>query len=197
MKSAFSTRLRLAVLVTFLFVYGPVAVRPAPKPMPGQDRASGRTRKLTLQEIVASERTNRAAAKRTGVRVLFTGPCATEKRVAAEVLAREAGADLYRVDPAMIVSKYIGETEKNLQRVFQAAETRHAVLFLFFDEADALFGKRSEVKDSHDRYANIEVNYLLQRIEEYQGLAILATGHKDNIDKAFLRRIRFVVGFCD
>jgi len=117
--------------------------------------------------------------------------------VAAEVLARDAGADLYRVDPAMIVSKYIGETEKNLRRVFQEAETRHSVLLLFFDEADALFGKRSEVKDSHDRYANIEVNYLLQRIEEYQGLAILATGHKDNIDKAFLRRIRFVVGFCD
>ena len=195
MKSAFSTRLCLAVLVTFLFVYGPVAVRPAPKPMPGQDRASGRTRKLTLQEIVASERTNRAAAKRTGVRVLFTGPCATEKRVAAEYLARESGSDLYRVDLSTIVSKYIGETEKNLRRVFEAAEARHSVLF--FDEADALFGKRSEVKDSHDRYANIEVNYLLQRIEEYQGLAILATGHKDNIDKAFLRRIRFVVGFCD
>lgn len=196
MKSAFSIRLCLAVLLTFLLAYSPVTVIPASKPMPGQERAKDQTRKLTLQEIVASERTNRAAhpSQRTGVRVLFTGPCATEKRVAAEVLARDAGADLYRVDLGMIVSQYIGETEKNLRRVFQAAEARHSVLF--FDEAVALYGKRSEVKDSHDRYANIEVNYILQRIEEYKGIAILATGHKDNFDKAFLRRIRFVVEFC-
>ena len=113
--------------------------------------------------------------------------------MAAEVLAGELRLDLYRIDLAGVVSKYIGETEKNLRRVFDAAEDGGAILL--FDEADALFGKRSEVKDSHDRYANIEVSYLLQRMEAYRGLAILTTNLKSALDPAFLRRIRFVVQF--
>jgi SpoVK/Ycf46/Vps4 family AAA+-type ATPase len=113
--------------------------------------------------------------------------------MAGEVLAHELRLDLYRVDLSQVVSKYIGETEKNLRRVFDAADEGGAILL--FDEADALFGKRSEVKDSHDRYANIEISYLLQRIESYRGLAILATNLKGALDNAFLRRIRFVVQF--
>ena len=113
--------------------------------------------------------------------------------MAAEVLARELDLDLYRIDLAGVVNKYIGETEKNLRRVFDAAEESGAILF--FDEADALFGKRTEVRDSHDRYANIEVDYLLQRMEEYTGLAILATNRKAALDPAFLRRLRFLVDF--
>jgi hypothetical protein len=128
-----------------------------------------------------------------GISALFAGPSGTGKTMAAEVLARELRLDLYRIDLAGVVSKYIGETEKNLRRVFDAAEQAGAVLF--FDEADALFGKRSEVKDSHDRYANIEVNYLLQRMEDYRGLAILATNRKSFLDQAFLRRLRFLVDF--
>jgi hypothetical protein len=128
-----------------------------------------------------------------GVSALFAGPSGTGKTLAAEVLAHELRLDLYRIDLSGVVSKYIGETEKNLRRVFDAAEEGGAVLF--FDEADALFGKRSEVKDSHDRYANIEVNYLLQRMEAYRGVAILATNLKGSLDSAFLRRIRFVVTF--
>ena len=128
-----------------------------------------------------------------GVSALFAGPSGTGKTLAAEVLAHELRLDLYRIDLSGVVSKYIGETEKNLRRVFDAAEEGGAVLF--FDEADALFGKRSEVKDSHDRYANIEVNYLLQRMESYRGVAILATNLKGSLDSAFLRRIRFVVTF--
>jgi SpoVK/Ycf46/Vps4 family AAA+-type ATPase len=128
-----------------------------------------------------------------GIAALFAGDSGTGKTFAAEALANAAGLDLYRIDLATVVSKYIGETEKNLQRVFDAAEASGAVLL--FDEADALFGKRSEVKDSHDRYANIEVAYLLQRIEAYRGLAILTTNLKSAIDRAFLRRLRFVVQF--
>jgi SpoVK/Ycf46/Vps4 family AAA+-type ATPase len=109
------------------------------------------------------------------------------------VLANELSLDLYRIDLSQVVSKYIGETEKNLRRVFDAAEEGGAILL--FDEADALFGKRSEVKDSHDRYANIEVSYLLQRMEDYRGLAILTTNMKSALDTAFLRRIRFIVQF--
>jgi hypothetical protein len=128
-----------------------------------------------------------------GISALFAGPSGTGKTMAAEVLARELRLDLYRIDLSQVVSKYIGETEKNLRRVFDAAEEGAAVLL--FDEADALFGKRSEVKDSHDRYANIEVSYLLQRMEAYRGLAILTTNRKSALDQAFLRRIRFVVEF--
>lgn len=128
-----------------------------------------------------------------GVSTLFAGPSGTGKTMAAEVLARELNLDLYRIDLSAVVSKYIGETEKNLRLVFDAAEAGGAILL--FDEADALFGKRSEVKDSHDRHANIEVSYLLQRMETYRGLAILTTNLKDSLDQAFLRRIRFVVSF--
>ena len=128
-----------------------------------------------------------------GVSALFAGASGTGKTLAAEVLANELRLDLYRIDLSQVVSKYIGETEKNLRRVFDAAEEGGAVLL--FDEADALFGKRSEVKDSHDRYANIEVSYLLQRMEVYRGLAILTTNLKSALDTAFLRRLRFVVPF--
>jgi hypothetical protein len=133
------------------------------------------------------------SARGLGVSALFAGESGTGKTMAAEVLARELGLDLYRIDLAAVVSKYIGETEKNLKRVFDAAEDGGAVLL--FDEADALFGKRSEVKDSHDRYANIEVGYLLQRMEAYRGLAILTTNLKGALDPAFQRRLRFVVHF--
>lgn len=128
-----------------------------------------------------------------GISVLFAGDSGTGKTMAAEVIANALRLDLYRIDLSAVVNKYIGETEKNLRRVFDAAEDGGMVLF--FDEADALFGKRSEVKDSHDRYANIEINYLLQRIEAYRGLAILATNMKSALDHAFLRRLRFIVEF--
>ncbi|MBM4321833.1 MAG: ATP-binding protein, partial [Deltaproteobacteria bacterium] len=128
-----------------------------------------------------------------GVSALFSGGSGTGKTMAAEVLAGELRLDLYRIDLSQVVNKYIGETEKNLRRVFDAAEQGAAILL--FDEADALFGKRSEVKDSHDRYANIEVGYLLQRMETYRGLAILTTNLKNAMDPAFLRRIRFIVQF--
>ena len=128
-----------------------------------------------------------------GIGVLFAGESGTGKTMAAEVLASELNLDVYRVDLASVVSKYIGETEKNLRRVFDAGEESGAILL--FDEADALFGKRSEVRDSHDRHANIEVSYLLQRMETYSGLAILTTNQKTALDKAFHRRLRFVVQF--
>lgn len=128
-----------------------------------------------------------------GIAALFAGPSGTGKTMAAEVLARHLQLDLYRIDLASVISKYIGETEKNLRRLFDAAEESGSILF--FDEADALFGKRSEVRDSHDRYANIEINYLLQRMEDYRGLAILATNRKASLDSAFLRRLRFLVDF--
>jgi ATPase family associated with various cellular activities (AAA) len=128
-----------------------------------------------------------------GVSALFAGESGTGKTLAAEVLAHELGLDLYRVDLSAVVSKYIGETEKNLRRVFDFGEEAGALLL--FDEADALFGKRSDVKDSHDRYANIEVGYLLQRMEAYQGLAILTTNLKSSLDRAFQRRLRFIVEF--
>jgi hypothetical protein len=132
-------------------------------------------------------------ARGLGISALFAGESGTGKTMAAEVIARELRLDLYRIDLSQVVSKYIGETEKNLRRVFDAAEAGGAVLL--FDEADALFGKRSEVKDSHDRYANIEISYLLQRMETYRGLAILTTNMKSVLDVSFLRRLRFVVQF--
>jgi len=133
------------------------------------------------------------SARGLGISALFAGPSGTGKTMAAEVLAGDLRLDLYRIDLASVVSKYIGETEKNLKRLFDAAEGTGAILL--FDEADALFGKRSEVKDSHDRYANIEVSYLLQRVETYRGLAILTSNMKQALDPAFLRRIRFVIQF--
>ncbi len=128
-----------------------------------------------------------------GISALFSGASGTGKTMAAEVLANELGLDLYRIDLSSVVSKYIGETEKNLKRVFDAAEQGGTILL--FDEADALFGRRSEVKDSHDRYANIEISYLLQRMEAYRGLAILTTNMRGSIDPAFMRRIMFSVQF--
>jgi hypothetical protein len=135
----------------------------------------------------------RKGSRGLGISALFAGASGTGKTMAAEVLANELRLDLYRIDLAQVVSKYIGETEKNLRRIFDAAEQSGAILL--FDEADALFGKRSEVKDSHDRYANIEVSYLLQRMEDYRGLAVLTTNMKSALDQAFLRRIRFVIQF--
>jgi AAA+ superfamily predicted ATPase len=128
-----------------------------------------------------------------GVNALFAGPSGTGKTMAAEIIATELGLDLYKIDLSGIVSKYIGETEKNLDTIFTAAESANAILF--FDEADALFGKRSEVHDSHDRYANIEISYLLQKMEQYQGIAILATNLRQNMDEAFVRRLAFSIPF--
>lgn len=128
-----------------------------------------------------------------GITTLFFGASGTGKTMAAEILANELNLDLFRIDISEVVNKYIGETEKNLRRVFDAAEDGGVILF--FDEADALFGKRSEVRDSHDRYANIEISYLLQRMENYRGLAILSTNMKQALDPAFMRRIRFMIEF--
>lgn len=157
----------------------------------------------TLSEIVAHVR-QRAKVYETwgfggksgrglGITALFAGASGTGKTMAADIIAQQLHLDLYRIDLSSIISKYIGETEKNLRRVFDAAEAGGSILL--FDEADALFGKRSEVKDSHDRHANIEVAYLLQRMEAYRGLAILTTNLKNSLDQAFLRRIRFAIQF--
>src|ERR687897_1059390 len=135
----------------------------------------------------------RSVARTQGLKVLFAGESGTGKTMGAQVLGAELGLDLFRVDLATVVSKYIGETEKNLERIFGAAEGSNAILF--FDEADALFGKRSETSDSHDRYANIEVAYLLQKMEGYPGAVILATNFRRNIDDAFIRRLDFVIDF--
>jgi hypothetical protein len=157
----------------------------------------------TLSDLVGSRTTGprvlgewglgAAFGRRPGLVALFVGPPGTGKTMAAGAVAHMLGIDVYRIDLSSVVSKYIGETERNLERVFQAAERATAVLF--FDEADSLFGKRSEVQDAHDRYANIEVSYLLQRIERFDGIAILATNLRQNLDEAFLRRIDFVVDF--
>lgn len=136
---------------------------------------------------------HRMSTRGFGISALFYGESGTGKTFAAEILAKKLQLTLYRIDLSAVVSKYIGETEKNLKTIFDAAESGGAILL--FDEADALFGKRSEVRDSHDRYANIEVGYLLQRMESYRGLAILTTNMKNSLDKAFLRRIRFMVEF--
>lgn len=128
-----------------------------------------------------------------GLIALFAGPSGTGKTMAAEIIAHDLGLDLYKIDLSAVVSKYVGETEKNLERIFSEAQDSDAILF--FDEADALFGKRSEVKDAHDRYANIEIAYLLQRTEEYDGLVILASNIKKNMDEAFVRRMHFTVDF--
>lgn len=128
-----------------------------------------------------------------GLNVLFSGHSGTGKTMAAEILANQLKLELYKIDLSQVVSKYIGETEKNLSRIFKEAETSNAILF--FDEADALFGKRSEVKDAHDRYANIETGYLLQKMEEHEGVTILATNLRQNMDEAFVRRMQFIVDF--
>jgi len=128
-----------------------------------------------------------------GLNALFSGPPGTGKTMAAEVIARELQLDLYQIDLSQVVSKYIGETEKNLHQIFSEAQTSNAILF--FDEADALFGKRSETRDAHDRYANIEVGYLLQKMEEYEGISVLATNLRQHLDEAFTRRMHFMVEF--
>jgi SpoVK/Ycf46/Vps4 family AAA+-type ATPase len=132
-------------------------------------------------------------ARGLGLSALFSGTSGTGKTMAAGVLSRELDRDLYQIDLATVVSKYIGETEKHLRKIFDAAERSGAILL--FDEADALFGKRSQVRDSHDRYANLEVSYLLQRMESYRGIAILTTNMQSALDPAFQRRLRFVVQF--
>ena len=146
-------------------------------------------RPLVYERWGFGERLGRAR----GITALFAGASGTGKTLAAEVLAGALAVDLQRIDLAGVVDKYIGETEKHLRTVFDAAERSGALLF--FDEADALFGKRTDVRDSHDRYANIEVDYLLQRMEDYPGLAVLATNRKSALDAAFLRRLRFVLDF--
>ncbi len=128
-----------------------------------------------------------------GYRVLFYGPPGTGKTLTATLLGKSTAGKVFRIDLSMIVSKYVGETEKNLARIFDKSENKNWILF--FDEADALFGKRTGVRDAHDRYANQEIAYLLQRVEEYDGLVILASNMKENIDKAFLRRLQAIVFF--
>jgi hypothetical protein len=157
----------------------------------------------TLREIAAGHRQRMRvyedwgfaarSSRGLGMSALFAGPSGTGKTTAAEALARELDLDLFAIDLSAVISKYIGETEKNLRRVFDAAEEGGAVLL--FDEADALFGKRTEVRDSHDRYANVEVGYLLQRMESYEGIALLTTNARNSLDSAFLRRLRFIVNF--
>ena len=134
-----------------------------------------------------------SGSRATGFTLLFSGPSGTGKTMAAEVLARELGRDLYRVDLSKVISKYIGETEKNLDKAFRDAAQTQAIIL--FDEADALFGKRSEVRDSHDRYANIEISYLAQRMGSYSGIMILATNSSGDLDPAFLARIAYTVNF--
>ena len=152
------------------------------------------TAAITSRHVVYSQwGFEQRIASGRGLKVLFAGSSGTGKTMTASVMAKEGGLDLYKIDLAGVVSKYIGETEKNLERIFLAAHSSNAILF--FDEADALFGKRSEVKDAHDRYANIEVAYLLQRMEEHDGVVILATNLSKNIDEAFSRRMHYVVEF--
>lgn len=148
-----------------------------------------KSRPLVLDEWGVGQK----LAPNRGVTVLFAGPPGTGKTMSAGILSRELGLDLYKIDLSTVVSKYIGETEKNLERIFVEAETSNSILF--FDEADALFGKRSEVKDAHDRYANIEISFLLQRMEAYNGVTILATNMRANLDEAFTRRLQFAVDF--
>jgi SpoVK/Ycf46/Vps4 family AAA+-type ATPase len=128
-----------------------------------------------------------------GLNILFVGPPGTGKTMAAEIVAKDLEIDLYKIDLSQVVSKYIGDTEKNLNRIFQAAEADNTILF--FDEADALFGKRTEVKDAHDRFANIETGYLLQKMEDHDGIVILSSNLRNNIDQAFLRRMYAIVEF--
>ncbi|MBW2482999.1 MAG: ATP-binding protein [Deltaproteobacteria bacterium] len=135
----------------------------------------------------------KSSKPKAGTMALFAGPAGTGKTMAAEALAAETGRNLYRIDLAGVISKYIGETEKNLDRVFEKAAAND--VFLFFDEADALFGQRTGVRDAHDRYTNTDTNYLLQRIEQYPGLVILTSNSKKNLDPALLRKVRFTVDF--
>jgi SpoVK/Ycf46/Vps4 family AAA+-type ATPase len=149
--------------------------------------------RIGLRTRLAESGLDRRLAHAHGLLVMFTGSSGTGKTMAAELLAMEQGVDLYKIDLSEVVSKYIGETEKNLRRVFREAEDSNAIIF--FDEADALFGKRGEVREARDRWANIEVNFLLQKVEQFNGVVVLATNLRQNIDAAFLRRIHVVVEF--
>ncbi|HPE49933.1 MAG TPA: ATP-binding protein [Methanothrix soehngenii] len=187
-----STRPRLDVLAKRLdpkATWEEIVLSPTEINLLRQIAPQVRNRRKVYDEGGFRRRMNRGL----GIGVLFAGESGTGKTMAAEVIANELQMNLYRIDLSQVVSKYIGETEKNLSRLFDAAEDGGAILF--FDEAEALFGKRSEVKDSHDRYANIEINYLLQRMESFRGLAILATNMKSALDPAFVRRLRFIVDF--
>jgi hypothetical protein len=163
-------------------------------PEPAESQLRAAVGRLPHQALVLDDwgMRTRARAQR-GARLLFTGPPGTGKTLAAEVIAAESGTDLMRIDTSQVVSKWVGETEKNLGEAFDIAERTQALLFL--DEADALFGARTEISDANDRYANLETAYLLQRIDQYEGLVALATNLRHNIDPAFLRRMDFVVDF--
>jgi hypothetical protein len=164
--------------------------------LPDDQKAMLRELVATVQQrvrVLGDWGIGRKLASSDGVTALFAGPPGTGKTMAAEVMAHELRRDLYKIDLSAIVSKFIGETEKNLKRIFSEAERTEAILF--FDEADAIFGKRSEVKDAHDRFANIEVSYLLQRMEAYNGITILATNLRANLDDAFTRRLHFAIDF--
>jgi SpoVK/Ycf46/Vps4 family AAA+-type ATPase len=180
----------LAQRLTPRATWDDIVLAPEPTRLLRTLAAQVRHRSVVYDEWGWRRRTERGL----GISALFTGESGTGKTMAAEVLANDLDVDLYRVDLSGVVSKYIGETEKNLRGLFDAVERGGAILF--FDEADALFGKRSEVRDSHDRYANIEVDYLLQRMESFRGLAILATNLRTALDPAFTRRLRFIVPFA-
>lgn len=152
-----------------------------------------KVRTWLLHHPKISGKENAGSAVKQGYRILFTGVAGNDKALAVQDLGKELNKEVHRIDLSKIVSKYIGETEKNLATVFKQAETKNWILF--FDEADALFGKRTQVKDSHDRYANQEVSYLLQRIEDYSGIVILATNLKGNVYDAFTRRFHTVLHF--
>lgn len=162
-------------------------------PKPGKRTSLSNLRGQLLKITAGSAKNIRKAKTGPSIITLFAGPPGTGKTQAARAFAAESGRDLYRIDLAAVVSKYIGETEKNLKRAFESAEASDAILF--FDEADALFGKRTEIKDAHDRYRNLEVGYLLQRLTDYPGLVILTTNQKNQLDDALLRRVQFVVDF--
>jgi SpoVK/Ycf46/Vps4 family AAA+-type ATPase len=179
----------LARRMTPRFTRDDIVLPPEPLAQLFEIVAQARHRRLVYEEWGLGDKLTLGR----GIVALFAGPSGTGKTMAAEVIAAELGLDMYKLDLSGLVSKYIGETEKNLGRVFDEAADSDAVLF--FDEADAIFGKRSEVRDSHDRYANIEVGYLLQRLEEHDGIVVLATNLRANIDDAFVRRMRTVIDF--
>jgi SpoVK/Ycf46/Vps4 family AAA+-type ATPase len=179
----------LARKITPRYRWGDIILPPDPRSQLAEMIAQMRYRGRVLEHWGF----DRAFARGKGLNALFSGPSGTGKTMAAEIMAGELGIELYKVDLSSMVSKYIGETEKNLEQLFSEAE--HSSAILFFDEADAIFGKRSEVKDAHDRYANIEVGYLLQRIEEYDGVVILATNLRKNMDDAFVRRLHMSIEF--
>ena len=186
MKQSLTSRRRGALFLltlSLVFYTGVLADRAA-----CQQTDLSAAQKETLQKVIGEYR---ASKRGPGIGVLFADTERGEEVAATQFLTKELGRDLYRVDTSKIISKYIGETEKNLRQVFASAQASHSILF--FDEADALFGKRSEVKDSHDRYANQEIDYLLQQLEKFDGLVIISIKRKADIDQAFLRRLRFVL----